>query len=127
MMKSTRLKHLLATSLLLFLTIWGNAQIITLGTRSGALGNNSLLATDGGNYRSQTISIYTAAEIYAAGGLPGNIQKLWWSKEGADYTAASTLEVYIKHVSISDWTGAGGNVLWTPQVTGATQVYSNTA
>lgn len=126
-MKSIQLKHLFATSLLLFLTICSNAQVITLGTRSGSLGNNSLLATDGGNYRSQTISIYTAAEIYAAGGLPGNIEKLWWSKEGADYTAASTLEVYIKHVSISDWTGAGGNVLWTPQVTGATQVYSNTA
>lgn len=104
-----------------------HAQNVTLGVQTGDASTNVLLATSttaAANY-SRSAAIYTAAEIIAAGGHAGYINKLWWHKLGTgEYTTANaTLKVYFKHVS---QTIHAGNITWATDTIGSVPVFSST-
>jgi hypothetical protein len=110
-----------------FLSLQLRAQTtVSLGTLTGAGSTNVLLSTSTtSNKFSRTISIYTAAEINAAGGFPGNIISLAWDKQGTgEYTTGDAqLVVSMKHITKTDW---GTTVpVWNTEIVGATQVFSS--
>lgn len=117
------------TGLLLLLNLFSLlafSQNVTLGTRTGASSTNVLLATStttAAGY-SRTASLYTAAEIIAAGGHAGVISKLWWAKEGTgEYLSGNAqLKVYIKPVSMSTFPGT---ITWATDTVGSSLVFSN--
>src|SRR5690606_13915649 len=84
-LKTHFMKKLLLLPLLILLAFSElTAQVtVSLGTYTGAGSTNVLLSTSTtANRYSRTISVYTAAEIIAAGGMSGNITSLAWSKSG---------------------------------------------
>lgn len=99
----------------------------TIGTGTSAASANALLSTSTTSNRySRTLSIYTAAELTAAGAVPGNIISVAWYKDGTgEYTTADAeLTIYMKSTTAA--TFSGDPVTWATEVAGATQVYSNT-
>ncbi|HSI89702.1 MAG TPA: hypothetical protein VK927_01235, partial [Adhaeribacter sp.] len=122
------MKKLLPFFLLIFAAISARAQTtITLGTGTSSASTNALFSTSTtGNKYARTIAIYSAAEITAAGGLPGLITKLAWYKDGTgEYTASDiSLDIYLKHVSYT--VHPTNPVTWATDVVGATQVFSST-
>jgi hypothetical protein len=100
--------------------------VVTIGTGTGAASTNALLSTSTtGNRFARTVSIYSAAELTAAGALPGNIVSIAWFKGGSgEYpTPTSQLSVYMKATTASVL--SANPVVWDTEVVGATQVYSN--
>lgn len=104
-----------------------NAQTTgSIGVYTGANSTNSLFSTSTtGNLYSRTLSIYTAAEIAAAGGMAGNIVSLDWDKRGTgEYTSNNgQLKVFIKSTSASTWSAVPS---WDTEALTATQVFSST-
>ena len=106
------------------------AQVtVTLGGASTGSGStNVLLSTSTTTNRySRTMSVYTAAEITAAGGSAGSISSLAWSKAGTgEYTTANAyIKVYLKHVSNAQWSTSPVPD-WNTEVTSATPVFTST-
>jgi len=103
------------------------AQVVaSLGIQTGSSSTNSLLSTSTTSNRySRTMSIYTASEIVAAGGLSGTITSLAWNKAGVgEYSFGDAyIKVYIKHVTHTTWASVPS---WNTEVNGATEVFSST-
>jgi sorbitol-specific phosphotransferase system component IIA len=123
------MKKLLLLPLLILLAFSElTAQVtVSLGTYTGAGSTNVLLSTSTtANRYSRTISVYTAAEIIAAGGMSGNITSLAWSKSGnGEYlTNDAYIKVYLKHVSNSVW-NTSPVPDWNTEVQGATEVFTS--
>jgi hypothetical protein len=99
---------------------------VTIGTGTAAASTNALLSTSTTtNKYARTVSIYSAAELAAAGAVAGNIVSIAWVKGGSgELTSAdSQLSVYMKSTSATLL--AVNPVDWATEVTGATTVYSN--
>lgn len=117
--------------LVLILSTYGlllTAQTVTLGVRSSSGNSGVLMATNNvatGDH-SRTAAVYTAAEIIAAGGFPGKLTKLWWSKEGTgEYTSGDAqIRVFMHHVT---YTSHGtSTVNWADLLKGDTvRVFEN--
>lgn len=121
--------NVLLVLLLLAVSIPSIAQVtVSLGTYTGAGSTNVLLSTSTTNNRySRTISLYTAGEILAAGGVAGNVTSLAWDKSGTgEYTTNDAyIKVLFKHVTDSVWSTSPVPV-WDTEVQGATEVFSST-
>jgi|GEM_PF-1400409 len=119
----------LAASLLSWASAQAQAPIVaTVGTGTASASTNALLSTSTTiNKYARTISIYSAAELTAAGAQPGTIVSIAWYKDGTgEYpTADAQLSVYLKSTATS--TLAVNPVDWATEVVGATPVYTNTA
>ncbi|MBK0404380.1 T9SS type A sorting domain-containing protein [Adhaeribacter sp. BT258] len=106
----------------------GQAQSpITIGTGTSASGANVLFSTNtGSNLWSKSASLYTAAEIIAAGGSAGNIFKIAWNKQGSgEYTHGNAhLNIYIK--AVTKTTQAGASLDFHTNRGNAILVYSST-
>jgi hypothetical protein len=104
------------------------AQItVSLGTLTGSASTNALLSTSTTvNRYSRTMSLYTAQEINAAGGMAGAISKLAWSKSGTgEYTFNDAyIKVLVKHTTNSVWPTSPVPD-WNTEITGATQVFTS--
>ncbi|MES2747157.1 MAG: T9SS type A sorting domain-containing protein [Bacteroidota bacterium] len=104
------------------------AQVtVSLGTSTGAGSTNVLLSTSTTNNRySRTMSLYTAQEITAAGGMAGAISKLAWSKSGTgEYTFNNAyIKILLKHTTNSVWPTSPVPV-WSTEITGATEVFTS--
>ncbi|MBJ6109129.1 T9SS type A sorting domain-containing protein [Hymenobacter sp. BT523] len=120
-----------AGSALLLLILGRAAQAqtpvtVTIGAGTSASATNVLLSTSTTtNKYARTISIFSAAELTAAGAVPGNIVSIAWFKGGTgELTSAdSQLSVYMKSTSA---TNLGGDpVTWATEVATATPVYTN--
>ncbi|MES2410933.1 MAG: T9SS type A sorting domain-containing protein [Bacteroidota bacterium] len=102
------------------------AQVtVSLGTFTGASSTNSLLSTSTTiNRYSRTISLYTASEITAGGGMAGAISKLAWSKSGTgEYTSGDAyIKVLIKHTPNNIWSTVPD---WNSEIVGATEVFTS--
>ncbi|MDB5233550.1 MAG: hypothetical protein JWR44_543 [Hymenobacter sp.] len=99
---------------------------VTIGTGTSAASTNALLSTSTtSNKYARTVSIFSAAELSAAGAVAGNIVSIAWYKGGTgELTSAdSQLSVYMKSTSAALL--ASDPVTWATEVTGATQVYNN--
>ncbi|MFD2722116.1 T9SS type A sorting domain-containing protein [Hymenobacter monticola] len=98
----------------------------TVGTGTSASSTNVLLSTSTTtNKYARTVSIFSAAELAAAGAVAGNIVSIAWLKGGTgELTSAdSQLNVYMKSTSATLL--APNPVDWATEVAGATAVYSN--
>lgn len=106
------------------------AQVtISLGTSTGAASTNVLLSTSTTiNRYSRTMSLYTAQEITAAGGMAGVINSLAWSKSGTgEYTFNDAqIRVLLKHTTNNVWPTSPVPA-WNTEIIGATQVFASTA
>jgi hypothetical protein len=104
------------------------AQVtISLGTYTGASSSNVLLSTSTTtNKYSRTISLYSASEIFAAGGLAGTITSLAWDKGGSgEYQFNDAyIKIFIKHRTDSVWPTSPVPV-WDTEVVGATEVFTS--
>ena len=99
----------------------------TIGTGTAAGSTNVLLSTSTTSNRyARTVSIYSAAELTAAGAVPGSIVSIAWFKGGVgEYpTADAQLSVYMKSTAAA--TLSTNPVTWATEVVGATPVYTNT-
>jgi hypothetical protein len=105
------------------------AQVtVSLGTSTGAGSTNVLLSTSTTiNRYSRTMSLYTAQEITAAGGMAGVISSLAWSKGGTgEYTFNDAqIKVLLKHTTNTVWPTSPVPA-WTTEIVGATQVFNST-
>jgi len=124
------IKHI-GLSLLLLTGILPTAQsqtpvTVTIGNGTSAASTNSLLSTSTTTNRyARTISIYSAAELTAAGAVAGNIVSIAWFKGGTGELTSpdSQLSVYMKSTAATLL--AVNPVNWATEVAGATTVYSN--
>jgi len=101
---------------------------VVVGTGTAGGSTNVFVATSTTTNRySYNYTIYTAADIIAAGGFPGMISKLAWQKGGTgEYTVNdATFKVYLKPVSFSQQTTTLET--WASVIAGATPVFSSTA
>ena len=101
---------------------------VTIGTGTAAASTNALLSTSTTtNKYARTVSVFSAAELAAAGATAGSIVSIAWFKGGTgELTAAdSQLSVYMKSTSATLL--ATNPVDWATEVVGATQVYNNMA
>ena len=101
---------------------------VTIGTGTSAASTNALLSTSTTtNKYARTVSIFSAAELTAAGAMAGNIVSIAWFKGGTGElaTADSQLSVYMKSTTATLLTT--DPVTWATEVVGATQVYNNAA
>jgi hypothetical protein len=124
----------LALSLLLALGLASRAHAqtqpltVTIGTGTTATATNALLSTSTtSNKYARTVSIFSAAELTAAGAQAGNIVSIAWYKGGTGELTStdSQLSVYMKSTSATLL--ATNPVTWATEVVGATQVYNNAA
>ena len=126
--KSLQMKKitLIFTVITLFIELPVLSQVtVSLGTYTGEGSTNVLLSTSTTSNRySRTISIYTEAEITAAGGMAGVISKLAWDKRGTgEYTTADAyIKVFLKHVTNDNWASVPD---WDTEVVGATEVFTS--
>jgi len=121
-------------TLLLFLagflafTFQATAQVtVSLGTLTGSASTNVLLSTSTTvNRYSRTMSLYTAQEITAAGGMAGIISSLAWSKSGTgEYTFNDAyIKVLLKPTTTSVWPTSPVPD-WNTEIVGATQVFTS--
>jgi hypothetical protein len=98
---------------------------LSLGVFTGAGSTNVLLSTSTTvNRYSRTISLYSAAEINAAGGLAGSISSLAWDKSGAgEYTTNDAyIKIFLKNVTDTIWSVVP---IWDSVATGATEVFTS--
>jgi hypothetical protein len=104
------------------------AQVtVSLGTLTGYSSTNSLLSTSTTiNRYSRTMSLYTAQEINAAGGMAGAINSLAWSKSGiGEYTFNDAyIKVLLKHTTNTVWSTSPVPD-WNTEIIGATEVYTS--
>ncbi|QNH62100.1 T9SS type A sorting domain-containing protein [Hymenobacter sediminicola] len=120
----------LSLSLLALATGFAEAQTpvtVTIGTGTSAGSTNALLSTSTTtNKYARTVSIYSAAELQAAGARAGSITKLAWYKDGTgEYTSGNAqLRIYLKRTTAAAL--SANPVVWDTEVLSATQVYSNT-
>lgn len=101
---------------------------VTIGTGTSASSTNVLLSTSTTtNKYARTVSIYSAAELQAAGARAGSITRIAWFKGGTgEYTTGDAqLQVYLKRTTAAVL--SANPVVWDTEVLGATQVYNNTA
>jgi hypothetical protein len=101
---------------------------VTIGTGTTASATNVLLSTSTtSNKYARTVSIFSAAELTAAGAQAGNIVSIAWYKGGTgEYTTTdSQLSVYMKSTTATLL--AANPITWATEVVGATQVYNNAA
>ena len=102
------------------------AQVtVSLGTYTGNGTTNVLLSTSTTTNRySRTISLYTASEIIAEGGMAGVISSLAWDKHGTgEYTTDDAyIKIYLKHVTNSQWTSVPD---WNTEVATADEVFTS--
>lgn len=96
------------------------AQTITIGTGTAATIQKYPLGVTNGFERSA--SIYTAAEIAAAGGTAGSILSLGWNSTSA-LNIGMPVKIYIKAVGTTTTLTAQS---WPTATTGATLLYSGT-
>jgi hypothetical protein len=99
---------------------------VTIGTGTSAASTNALLSTSTTiNKYARTVSVFSAAELTAAGAVAGNIVSIAWFKGGTGEltTADSQLSVYMKSTAATLL--ATNPVTWATEVVGATQVYNN--
>ncbi|MBK0403703.1 T9SS type A sorting domain-containing protein [Adhaeribacter sp. BT258] len=126
----------LSKLLLLLLTVgWASfmqqaqaQQQVIVGTGTTSSTTASIFSTSTTtNKYSKNIAIYSAANILAAGGMPGTITKLAWQKGGTgEYTTNDiALTVSIKPVSFTQH--AASPITYATEITGATQVFTSTA
>jgi hypothetical protein len=108
---------------------WGQAPVtVTIGTGTSTASTNALFSTSTTtNKYARTVSIFSAAELTAAGAVAGNIVSIAWFKAGTgELTSADTqLNVYMKSTAATLL--AVNPVVWATEVVGATTVYSNNA
>lgn len=100
----------------------------TIGAGTAASSTNVLLSTSTTtNKYARTVSIYSAAELTAAGALAGDIVSIAWFKGGAgEYpNPDAQLSVYMK--STTAGVLSANPVDWASEVAGATPVYTNNA
>lgn len=113
----------------LALSFQSSAQVtVSLGTFAGNSSTNALLSTSTTvNRYSRTMSLYTAQEIIAAGGMAGTINSLAWSKAGTgEYTFNNAqIKVLIKHSTNTVWPTSPVPD-WNTEIVGATQVFNST-
>ncbi len=104
------------------------AQVtVSLGTSTGSASTNVLLSTSTTiNRYSRTMSLYTAQEITAAGGMAGAISKLAWSKSGTgEYTSNDAyIKILLKETTTSVWPTSPVPD-WNTEIVGATQVFTS--
>ncbi|MDX5512010.1 MAG: right-handed parallel beta-helix repeat-containing protein [Hymenobacteraceae bacterium] len=105
-------------------------QVVTVGTGTSAsylYGPTYIASATSTTKFSRHAYVYSAAEIAAAGGFPGNITKIAWNKISANSFTANdgSLTVYMKAVPFASHPASP--VTWATDVAGATQVYSNTS
>jgi len=104
------------------------AQVtVSLGTSTGAGSTNVLLSTSTTiNRYSRTMSLYTAQEINAAGGMAGFINSLAWSKSGTgEYTFNDAyIKVLLKPTANTVWSTSPVPD-WNTEIVGATQVFTS--
>lgn len=116
------------TILVLGLSINSFAQTtVSLGVASGSGSTNVLLSTSTTiNRFSRTMSVYTATEIVAAGGIAGAISSLAWDKSGpGEYTTNDAyIKIFLKHATNNDWPTAPVPT-WDAEVIGATEVFTS--
>ncbi|MBF9224206.1 T9SS type A sorting domain-containing protein [Hymenobacter ruricola] len=101
---------------------------VTVGTGTSVASTNALLSTSTTtNKYSRTLSIYSAAELTAAGAVAGSIVSIAWFKGGTGelLNPDSQLSVYMKSTAAT--TLGGDPVNWANEVATATPVYSNLA
>lgn len=119
-------KLILAFALLASLSWEAVSQdTLSIGVFSGSGSTNVLLSTSTTiNRYSRTISLYSAAEISAAGGSAGSISSLAWDKNGTgEYTTNDAyIKVYLKNVTDTIWSVAP---LWDNVAMGATEVFTS--
>lgn len=105
------------------------AQVtVSLGTSTGSASTNVLLSTSTTvNRYSRTMSLYTAQEMIAAGGMAGAISKLAWSKGGTgEYQFNDAqMKILIKPATNSTWPTSPVPD-WNTEIVGATEVFSST-
>ncbi|MBO0360918.1 T9SS type A sorting domain-containing protein [Hymenobacter sp. BT186] len=101
---------------------------VTVGAGTSAASTNALLSTSTTtNKYARTVSIYSAAELLAAGAQAGSFTRIAWFKGGAgEYPANDAqLSIYLKRTTA---TALSANpVVWATEVVGATPVYTNSA
>lgn len=100
---------------------------ISLGIKTGASSTNSLFSTSTTtNKYSRTLSIYSVAEIIAAGGTAGIISKLAWEKNGTgEYLFGDAyIKIYLKHRADSLWPSSPVPV-WDTEIVNATEVFTS--
>ena len=100
---------------------------VTIGTGTSAASTNALLSTSTTtNKYARTVSIFSAAELTAAGAVAGSIVSIAWFKGGTGEltTPDSQLGIYMKSTAATLL--AVNPVDWATEVVGATQVYNNT-
>src|SRR5690606_15960260 len=98
---------------------------VSLGTYTGNGNANVLLSTSTTSNRySRTISLYTASEIIAEGGMAGVITSLAWDKHGTgEYTTNDAyIKIYLKHVTNSQWTSVPD---WNTEIVTADEVFTS--
>jgi len=117
---------IICLSLLSCLSLHALAQdTLSLGVFSGSGSTNVLLSTSTTTNRySRTISLYSAAEINAAGGLAGSISSLAWDKSGSgEYTTNDAyIKIFLKNVTDTIWSVVP---IWDSVATGATEVFTS--
>jgi hypothetical protein len=127
----------IAVGLLLMQSLHADAQttIIGAGASAGITGSNAgpiYRSSAGSTFDySQHVYLYTAAELSAAGILPGSvITSIAWNKSNAFGTAATNLSsiwnVTMKNSSATQVSG-WSNTSYATQMAGGTLVYSNSA
>ncbi len=106
-----------------------SAQLtVSLGTHTGSGSTNVLLSTSTTSNRySRTMSIYTASEIIAAGGMAGLITSLAWDKGGTgEYLSNDAyIKVFLKHHTGGSAWSTSPVPEWDVEVVGATEVFTS--
>ena len=126
--KSFRLSLLLAIGTVYQAQAQTQPLTVTIGTGTSLASTNALLSTSTTtNKYARTVSIFSAAELTAAGAVAGNIVSIAWFKGGTGEftTADSQLSVYMKSTPATLL--ATNPVTWVTEVVGATPVYTNSA
>lgn len=117
----------LAIIIMLFSNTLPAQVTVSLGTYTGAGSTNVLLSTSTStNKYSRTFSIYTAAEIIAAGGFAGTITSLAWDKGGTgEYLFGDAyIKIFVKHTSQTAWSTSPVPD-WNTEIVGATEVFTS--
>ncbi|RTQ53768.1 T9SS type A sorting domain-containing protein [Hymenobacter gummosus] len=127
-----QLRSLTAAGMLVAATLAGfgaQAQTtVVIGTGTTAGSTNVLLSTSTTtNKYSRTLSIYTAAELQAAGARAGSITRIGWYKDGTGEYPTTDAQMTILLKSTTAAALPGDPVTWATEAATATQVYSNNA
>jgi Secretion system C-terminal sorting domain len=118
---------ILAAATLTGLTARAQSTFI-VGTGTLSASTNALLSTSTTtNKYSRTLSIYTAAELQAAGARAGSITSIGWYKDGTGEYPTNDAQLTILLKSTTAAALPSDPVTWATEAATATQVYSNNA